>query len=434
MKSKAMKELIANLAAKEKEAQALMNKAEATEDEVNEATKAITTLKAKIKTQTMLDEGKNFDADGDEIKDVTPVNQPIYAEPKNHKGPFNTFGEQLMAIVKSSQAGAPVDKRLLEVQNASGANEGVPSEGGFLVQTDFSTELLKNVYETGILAPLCRRIPISSNANGLKINGVDESSRADGSRWGGVQGYWAAEAGTVTATKPKFRQIELTLNKLMGLYYATDELLTDTSAMESVLSQAFAEEIQFKLDDAIFRGDGAGKPLGILSSGALVTQAKETGQAAKTVIFENIVNMWSRLIATSRANSVWLINQEVEPQMYSMVLSAGTGGVPVYMPANGLSSSPFASLMGRPVIPIEHASQLGTAGDIALVDMSQYLLADKGGMQMASSIHVKFIYDETAFRVTYRVDGQPVRNSAITPYKANSGQTLSSFVTLATRS
>ena len=432
MQSKEMKMLVTDLEAKQTEAQELLKGADA--EAIKNLTDELKTLKAKIETQKTLDEGKEFDDMGDVIKDTQPVNIPLYATPKDHRGPFKSFGEQLMAIRNSTGSGRTVDNRLLEVQNAaSGANEGVPSEGGFLVQTDFATELLKDVYSTGVLAPLCKKISISANSNGLKMNGIDETSRVDGSRWGGVQGYWAAEADTITASKPKFRKIELTLNKLMALGYATDELLQDASALESIMFQAFAEEIKFKLDDAIFQGDGSGKPLGILSAGCLVSQAKETGQAADTVVFENIVNMYSRLIASSRANAIWLINQEVEPQLHSMVLSVGTGGVPVYMPASGISGSPFATLYGKPVVPIEHAAALGDLGDIVLADMSQYLLADKGGMQSASSIHIKFVEDETAFRVTYRVDGQPMRQNVITPFKATAGRTLSSFVALAAR-
>jgi len=372
------------------------------------------------------------DLEARETEANKPVNTPrvTVKEPENDK-PFKTFGEQMLAIVKAGRPGGEIDPRLLQVQAASGANEGVPSEGGFLVQTDFTNEILKDVYETGILAPRCRKIAISANANGLKINGIDETSRVDGSRWGGVRGYWAEEAGTVTATKPKFRQIELRLNKLMGIYYSTDELLQDAAAMNSILTQAFSSEIRFKLDDAIVRGTGSGQPLGILNAGCLVTQNKESGQVADTVVFENILKMWSRLIASSRANSVWFINQEIEPQLYSMVLSAGTSAVPVYMPAGGISGQQYGTLFGRPVVPIEHCSAPGDVGDIILADMSQYLLADKGGMQMASSIHVQFLYDETAFRIVYRVDGQPIRSSAITPFKGNND--LSSFVTLQAR-
>jgi len=429
-KSKAMNSLIASLAKAKAEAGAFT--AETALTDITAKTAEIKQIQARIEAQEIVDAGKKFDADGDEIKDTVPVNGPIVVDP-NRKGPFNTFGEQLIAIAKSSRPGVPVDERLLKVQNATGASEGVPSEGGFLVQKDFAAELLKNIYTTGVLVPKCRKIPISANSNGIKINGIDESSRANGSRWGGVQGYWADEAATVTASKPKFRQIELTLNKLMALYYATDELLQDASAVEGVMSQAFSEEIRFKVDDGILRGTGSGQMLGILNAGCLVTQAAETAQVADTLLFENIVKMWSRLIASSRANAEWYINQELEPQLYGMHLAIGTAGVPVYMPANGLSGSPYATLFGRPVIPIEQASAIGDVGDIVLADMSQYLLADKGGVNMASSIHINFLYDETAFRATYRVDGQPVRDKAITPYKATSGQTLSSFVTLAAR-
>jgi HK97 family phage major capsid protein len=376
------------------------------------------------------------EAEAREAEEKKPVNTPrvTVKEPQNDK-PFKNLGEQMLAVVRAGRPGGEIDPRLLQVQagasGSSGANEGVPSEGGFLVQTDFTNEILKDVYETGILAPRCRKIAISANANGLKINGIDETSRVDGSRWGGVRGYWAEEAGTVTATKPKFRQIELRLNKLMGIYYSTDELLQDAAAMNSILTQAFSSEIRFKLDDAIVRGTGSGQPLGILNAGCLVTQNKESGQVADTVVFENILKMWSRLIASSRANSVWFINQEIEPQLYSMVLSAGTSAVPVYMPAGGISGQQYGTLFGRPVVPIEHCSAPGDVGDIILADMSQYLLADKGGMQMASSIHVQFLYDETAFRIVYRVDGQPIRSSAITPFKGNND--LSSFVTLQAR-
>lgn len=360
-----------------------------------------------------------------------PPTKPNPENPENTEG-FRSFGEQLMAVVNASKAGGNVDQRL--TKRASGLNEAIGSEGGFLVQTDFATELLKRVYETGVLANRCRRIPISANANGIKINGIDESSRATGSRWGGVQAYWLAEAGTKTDSKPKFRKIELELNKLIGLCYSTDELLQDTAALESIISQAFMEEFGFMIDDAIVNGTGAGLPLGIMNSGCLVTVTKEAGQPAATILAENVINMWARMWAKSRQNAVWFINQNIEPQLYTMSLAVGTGGIPVYMPANGLSDSPYARLMGRPVIPIEQCQTLGTTGDVILADLSQYVLADKGGIQSASSIHVQFKYDESVFRFVYRVDGQPIWNSALTPYKGGAANSLSPFVVLETRS
>ena len=363
----------------------------------------------------------------------TPT-KPELSEPEELPGQprrFRSFGEQMQAVLRASQPGGNIDPRLL-TRAVMGMSEGLPSDGGFLVQTDFATELLKRAYETGQVANRCRRIGISANANGLKIPAIDETSRADGSRWGGVRAYWTAEAGDKTNATPSFHELKLNLKKLTGLAYATDELLADANALEQVLMQAFSEEFGFKLDDAIINGDGAGKPLGILASPALVSVSKEAGQPAATLQPENIIKMWSRMYARSRLNAVWFINQDIEPQLFTLAIQVGTGGGTVYMPPGGLSGQPYGTLFGRPVIPIEQCATLGSVGDVILADMSQYILIDKGGIQSASSIHVRFVNDESVFRFVYRVDGLPIWQSPLTPFKG-SANTQSPFVTLAVR-
>ena len=312
-------------------------------------------------------------------------------------------------------------------------SETVPSDGGFLIQQDFSNELLQEVFQTGILASRCRRIPISGNSNSLKINGVDETSRAS-TRSGGILGYWEDEADEKTKSKPKFRKIELNLKKLIGLCYATDELLDDVSALEGVIRSGFVNEFGFLLDDAIINGTGAGQPLGILQAGCLVAQGKETGQNADTIVAENIVKMYSRRFASMTSNYAWLYNQSIEPQLLTMSLAVGTGGIPVYMPPGGLNDAPYGRLMGLPAIAIEQAAALGDQGDIILANLKDgYIIAEKGGIQADMSIHVRFIYDESVFRFVMRVDGQPTRASALTPYKGGATATQSHFITLAER-
>jgi HK97 family phage major capsid protein len=348
---------------------------------------------------------------------------------------FLSFGEQLMAVARASMPGERIDRRLTTRAVPSGLGEAVQSDGGFLVQSDFAANLLQNVFETGKLASRVNRISLGAGKNSLKINGIDETSRVNGSRWGGIQMYWKAEADEKTKSKPKFRQIELSLKKLIGLCYATDELLQDAASLESVIKQAFNNELGFAIDTAIFSGSGAGRPLGILNAPSTISQAKETGQTAATVVYENIVKMWSRLLPDSQANSVWLINQNVFPQLATMGLAVGTGGSAVYLPPTGAAGAPYASLMGRPVIPMEQSESVGTSGDIILGDFGKgYIFIDKGGMAQDMSIHVRFIYDESVFRFVYRCDGQPALAKAITPYKGGSGSTLGHFVKLATRS
>ena len=190
-------------------------------------------------------------------------------------------------------------------------------------------------------------------------------------------------------------------------------------------------EFTYQIEAAIVHGTGAGQPLGITAAPSFIPIDEEAGQPADTLVSENIVNMWSRMYAPLRKNGVWLINQDCEPQLHSMYVAVGATGIPVYLPAGGLSGSPYATLYGRPVIPTEHCQTVGTVGDIIFADLSQYWFIDKGTMAKATSIHVQFVTDETAFRFVYRCDGQPSWPGTLTP--ANSAVTLSPFIGIESR-
>lgn len=366
--------------------------------------------------------------------DAPAERTPATAKDPTEK-PFRSLGAQLLAVaqVATGKASDETMNRMNAVYSLapSGAAAANPGDGGFLIQTDFVAEIMRRTYETGQIASRVKRIGVGPNSNGIKFPASAETSRATGSRWGGVQVYWGSEGNAPTAKKPSLREVEINLGRMTGLMYATDELLQDAAAMESYAQIAFQEEMQFALEDAIVSADGTGKIRGLLNSPSLVTVSKEAGQAAATIATENINKMWSRMWAPSRANAVWLINQDVEPALSSMSQVVGVGGVPTYLPPSGLSETPYARLKGRPVIPVEYCSTLGTVGDIMLVDLSQYVLIEKGGIQTASSMHVNFTTAEMAYRFIYRVGGQSWWNAALTP--KNGSNTLSPFVVLATR-
>lgn len=365
-----------------------------------------------------------------------PEQKPLVLNAKN--GGFRSLGEQLIAIASAGITNGRTEDPRLHWDNvvpqaaATGAGASTPTDGGYLIQKDVMTELTDKSFGGDEVLGRVRRFGCGQNSDGLTMNLVDETSRVSGSRWGGVQVYYGAEADSATATKPKFRQTKWELKDVIGLMYATNRLLADAGMLGSVFTEAFASEIRFFVGDGVINGLGGGQILGLLNAGALVSVSKETGQAAATIQFENINKMWARMWARSRGNAVWLINQDCEPALDSMSVPAGTGGLPVYLPAGGLSQSRLATLKGAPVIPTEFNPALGTVGDIMLVDLSQYLLIDKGGLQSDSSAHVRFINNEQTFRFIYRVDGRPLWNSALTPAKGSA--TLSPFVALATRS
>lgn len=352
---------------------------------------------------------------------------------------YPSMGHQLIDVVRaanpdvSSSGRAEAIGRLSKVQGAAtGAGESIPSDGGFLVEKQDAVGLAQAVIETGILTRRLRKIPIGENFNGLRANLLDETSRANGSRYGGIQVYHAAEAAQVTGTKPKLRRFEMELHKLFGLMYATNELLQDATALTGFVNTWFPAEFGFKLDDVVVNGTGAGQGLGILNAGCLVSVTKETGQAAATIVFENIVKMDARLLDSSDASAIWLINRDIKPALATMSLGVGTGGVPVYLPANAAFGRPTNQLYSREMVTLEQCATLGTVGDIILFDPNEMIFIDKGGIQSAVSIHVQFLTDEQTFRWTYRYDMQPLRRSALTPYKGTSN-TRSAMIALATR-
>lgn len=360
------------------------------------------------------------------------------ATPNEAKRPFASFGEQMLAIVAAGKPGGRRDIRLNHINDramavASGMNESVGSEGGFFIQPELLPGVIDPVFENDPIVSRVNRIPISGNA--IKYNVVDETSRANGSRYGGIQAYWAAEADTPTAKKPKLRLMELALKKIIGIGYLTDELQADAPAAEALLTRAFQSEVGFMIGDAIFRGLGGGMPLGFLNSSAYVSQAIEGSQTianSNQYIALNLAKMLARVPASLWGDMIWLYNQELLPKLITAAISGTAGTVPVFMTQGGMTGKPFDTILGRPAFASELCEAEGTTGDLIALVPSQYDLIDKGGPQAATSVHVRFIYDENTLRITYRTDGAPRWVSAVTRYKGSA--TLSPYVGLAARS
>lgn len=354
---------------------------------------------------------------------------------------FSSLGEFLQAVAVASDAsiwrgrlGATKADELLNKLTAyqaaaSGASVGVPSDGGYLVRKDWTSELLNKAREAAVIMPRCRDIPVGADFDSLEYPYVDETSRATGSRWGGVQVFWVAEADTVTAKKPKIGKGELKLEELMGLAYTTDRLLRDAAALEGILQDGFSSEFAFTIDDAIIRGNGVGKPLGFFGHPAYVEVAKETSQTADTVVAANVLKMYARMPARLKSGAVWLIHPDVMTQLPQMVI----GDQPVWLPPGQFTQAPSGLLLGKPVVEIEQAEQLGDAGDILLVNLREYVVITKAneGLRYDTSMHVRFLNNEMAFRWVFRINGQPTWRTKLTPYKGTSD--MSPFVGLAAR-
>lgn len=313
-------------------------------------------------------------------------------------------------------------------------NEADDEQGGFLVPTDFGPHLAATSLENPIVEA---HNPLMLSLRGNRTTmSADVDATHVGSFFGGVTVHRPDEAGSKTPSKPTFRQIVLTLHKLIVFVDVTDELIEDSAmSIEADVSRKARAAITFTKDDDFVNGTGVGMALGILNAitpgGPVISVAARPAQAANTIIYENVVDMWARLFSISQQKAIWLVNQDTFPQLATMNMAVGAGGGPVFIPAGGASAAPYATLMGRPLITTEKCQALGTQGDIILADWSQYAIAQKtGGIKAASSIHLYFNYDKTAFRFVLRYDGQPTWAIDLTPRR---GATVSPFVVLATR-
>lgn len=273
-----------------------------------------------------------------------------------------------------------------------------------------------------------RRIPM--NAGTIKIDYKVDKNHAT-SVTGGQRVYRRAEAEAAAASKNQFKPLSLEAMALMGMSYATEELLRDSPiSVAAMLQQGFRDEMVSKLNNERIRGTGVGEYLGILNSAATITIAKETAggaQTADTINSANVLKMKARCWGYN--NAVWMVNQDCQMALTGMHIAGTNSDQFIFVPGNGVNIPD--TLLGRPVIYDENMSTLGDLGDIALVNWQEYIEGFRGGMEFAESVHVRFEYNERTFRFLAYCGGAPWWDSALTP--KNSAATLSPIVVLAAR-
>lgn len=383
--------------------------------------------------------GSKLKVGGPTGRDVTPADIATMRQTgaaymqKRPGGDLNGKFESLMDFV-NVVAGDPRDSdigpRRKLIKDAMSSTD--PSLGGFLVPEEFRTEMLQLSLSAAVVRPRAMVIPMTTLRVQIPI--VDVTSNVS-SVYGGIVGYWTEEGAAMTQSQPRFGRVGLEAKKLTAYTEVPNELREDSNpSAEAFLRMSFPRAIAWFEDVAFLSGSGAGEPLGVFNTlnSAIVVQPKETGQATSTIVWENIVGMYARMLPQSLNNAVWVVAPDTLPQLMTTALNVGTGGAPIGMANFDGTSGPTLSLLGRPVVISEKVSSLTNQGDINFVDFGQYLIGDRMAMSAELSTDYKFGNDVTAFRFIERVDGRPWLQSAITP-KNNSSSTLSPYVQLATR-
>lgn len=342
---------------------------------------------------------------------------------------FRHAGEFFLAVRQAGLAFSnPADDRLrigaAAPSTFGGENSG--ADGGFAVPFAFAQDIANLALLDDSLLPFCDVTPVSTNSMVFPQSEITP--------WGasGSRAYWQNEATAGTQTKPAVRGATLRANKLMSLVPVTDELSEDAVALGPYLTTEMGNSIRWKCNDSLLFGNGLGQPLGVLTSPAGITIAKESGQATATLVVQNLAKMLARLPPGSFSRAVWMINGDTLPPFFAM-----TGLSTIFCPG-GADMVPSAKaavlglIMGRPAIVSAHAKAFSSQGDVMLVDMSYVRAIERSpGVVIASSMHIYFDADAVAFRATYRIDAQPKITTTIAP--ANGTTQLSPFLQLGAR-
>lgn len=336
-------------------------------------------------------------------------------------GGFKSIAE-FATSVKQAGNGLAGDERLQTIKAApTNFHEGGAASGeGYAVPTHFRDGIWDVINETDDLMSDVDLEP----TNAREVKGLSDETTPWGSA--GVSASWRAEGTKMDASKMATNPRSTPLHELYAYVLATDELLEDAPRLANRITDKAGLALAWKMSDSVVYGTGVGQPLGWFKSDALISVAKEGGQAADTIVAENVLNMYARLLTVPGDTPYWLTNTDTLPQLATMTI----GDQPIWTPpTTGLTGAPGGFLLGRPIRFSEHAKTLGDKGDLQLVSPKGYYAARRtNGPKFASSMHLFFDYAMTAFRWQMRFGGQPHLSKPVDP--ANGSAAKSHFIAL----
>ena len=338
---------------------------------------------------------------------------------------FKTPRDFMAAVIQAGRSGRTPDN--LRALTVGSDEHGVydDTRGGFFVPSAFLPGILAIDPEQDPMAGRVQALPMSAPKVTIPAR-VDKDHRTSVS--GGFVVYRRNETSTVTASRGQYEQVVMIADTLMGVSYATEELLNDSAiSFAAIIERGFQDAFMFKLIKERLSGTGVGMFMGILNSPALVTVDKENAQSNGTINGTNILKMRARCYGYN--NAIWLANPDTYLELAGAHITGTNTDVFLFSPARGEDVPDM--LLGRPVIFTEYAKTLGYPGDLILADWSQYLEGTYQPVQNATSIHVRFLEHEQCFKMWLRNAGAPWWNTTLTPVESST--TMSPFIVLAAR-
>lgn len=384
-----------------------LNDEEATEVE-NLHTEAVS-LKAQIETAQKMEEVENLS----EVATRRTVSAPVAAGTvtggtervlENGNFGYNSAGEYFKEIRTSAIENSMSEKLVKAKKFQASQRESVGTDGGFLVPTTILDGVQSAIESDQSLLGRTNQLNISGNKAEIKVN-MKAPWAGNGEH---ISAQWTGEGKKIDRSKAQFEDVTIKAEKLAALFPVTEEMAEDSVLIESFIRRNTPDVFVAAINNAIINGDGVKKPLGLLKSKFGFEVAKEGGQAAGTVVFENLKKLHSHALPKAKMGGIYLYNAGVEEELIGMKLDpSSTDSVSVYLPNNSIAGAPYGTLWGKPAFPMIGAMPgLGSKGDIVFADLSYYYTVLKvGGLKQRVSTDFLFDTDEMAFKYTFRMGG-----------------------------
>lgn len=333
---------------------------------------------------------------------------------KKDDGGFKNIGEFIAAIrfgdesgrlggrsVSKNSGGFEVPAAFRAAFMPSFRNElsmGTGATGGFAVPELYLTDVKMLGPETSVVRPRASVIQPGEFPD-TTLNMPVLSQGANGV-YGGVQVQWTAEGEAKPDTNASLKELQLTPQEISATTVLTNKLIRNWSAASSFISNLLSMATSAAEDIAFLKGDGVGKPKGILNSAGTLRIDRAT---ANDIGFVDIAAMRAALYSESLSYAVWIANQSIIPKLAAIRDAVGNY---IFLRGDVTRGIPD-TLFGMPIFFTGRTAVLGSKGDLMLADFSKYLIKDGSGPFIAASPHVLFQQDKTMLRITWNVDGQP---------------------------
>lgn len=274
--------------------------------------------------------------------------------------------------------------------------EGVDTDGGYLVPAEYDTRLIEGLTEENIMRKLATIIKTGAER---KINIAASTPAA----------AWIDEGGALTFGDATFDQINLDAHKLHVAVKVTEELLYDNVFnLESYILNKFARALANAEEDAFLNGDGIGKPLGIFAATG-GGQVGVTTASTTAITADEIINLIYALKRPYRKNAAFIIND----QTLSILRKLKDGnGAYIWQPSYQVGEPD--SLLGYPVYTSAYVPTVAAGNPvIAFGDYSYYNIGDRGSRSFAELKELFAGNGMVGFVAKERVDGRLVLPEAI---------------------